>query len=476
VRADVTSFFPNPPGLGDTYTRNVNASIFEGLVGRDHDLSLTPALAESWSNPDPLTYVFVLRPGLRFSDGTPLTAHDVAASIEASVRHNWDTQDFFYPMSSVRALDERRVEIRTRVVTVNFLSRLPRGFVLPGSVVDASPVPTVGTGPYRLESWQPGREIVLSENPHFRGPAPAYPRVRYVIEPDDEARVAWVARGEADAADQASPESVAALRDRPDVKVITRENPEALFLCLRMDRRPFSDARVREAVHLTIDRKELVQRALAGRAQPTAQIVPRTIVGHEPGLALPPVDRERARALLREAGYPQGFDLRLDGPNNRYVNDREIVEELSRQLREVGVRATANAIDKVDFYRLIDSGRSDAHLLGWYCHSGDAGDVLEGLLHTRAGGFLGAWNTVGLSDPELDRLIDASNQAGAKVERYRYLRQAMARVGQLRPVLPLVFPTVSFVVSSRVDWDPPLDVALRPEHVRPAAGSNSAQR
>jgi peptide/nickel transport system substrate-binding protein len=467
VRGDVTSFFPNPPGLGDTYTRNVNASIFEGLVKRDRELSLVPALAESWSNPDPLTFVFVLRPGLRFSNGQPLTARDVVASIEGAVRHRWETRDFLYPMTSVRALDERRVEIRTRVLTVNFLSRLPAGFVVPQEMVDLDPVPTVGSGPYLLDRWSPGREIRLSRNPHFRGPAPAFAQVRYVIVPDDRARVDWVARGDADAADQASPQAMDALRGRGDLRVITRDNPEALFLCLRTDRRPFADPRVRQAVHLSLDRQELVRRALAGRAQPANQIVPRPIVGHDPDLKVPEVDRDRARALLREAGYPHGFDLRLDGPFNRYVNDRQILEELARQLREVGVRATANAVDKVDFYKLIDSGRSDAHLLGWYCATGDAGDVLEGLLHTPAGGMVGAWNTLGWSDPELDRLIDLSNGAGA-VERYRHLRQAMNRVAELRPVLPLVFPTVSFVVSSRIDWDPPLDTALRPEDARPA--------
>jgi peptide/nickel transport system substrate-binding protein len=360
------------------------------------------------------------------------------------------------------------VELRTRVVTVNFLNRLPRGFVLPRDLVDRSPVPTVGTGPYRLESWTPGREIVLTRNPYFRGPAPSFERVRYQIEPDDQTRVERVARGQADAADQAPPEALAALRGRGDLRVVTRDNPEALFLCLRTDRRPFADPRVREALDLSLDRRELVRRALAGRAGPANQIVPRPIVGHDPGLPLPEVDRERARALLREAGYAAGFDLRLDGPSNRYVNDRQILEELARQLREVGVRATANAIDKVDFYKLIDSGRSDAHLLGWYCASGDAGDVLEGLLHTPGGGVVGAWNTLGWSDPELDRLVDLSNSAPVKVERYRFLRQAMSRVARLRPVLPLVFPTVSFVVSSRIEWDPPLDTALRPEHVRPA--------
>jgi peptide/nickel transport system substrate-binding protein len=468
VRADVISFFPNPPGLADTYTRNINSSIFEGLVTFDRDLSLRPALAESWINPDPLTTVFVLRPGLRFSTGQLVTAQDVVASIEASIRLGWETQDFFHTIESLRALDERRLEVRSRMNTFNLLTRLYRGFVLPREVLEKQPVPAIGTGPYRLERWEPGREILLVRNPYFRGPTPAFSRVRYLVVPDDAARVDLVRHGNAEIADEPPPELVAALRGRPDVRVITLDSPEALFLCPRLDRKPFSDPRVREAFDLALDRDEIVLRAARGAAEPAGQIVPHTIVGHDPQLQKTRLDRERARKLLREAGYAAGLTVRLDGPYNRYANDRRILDEVARELAEVGVTVAVNALDKAEFYKLIDSGASDLHLLGWSCSNGDAGDILEGLLHSRQGQTLGVWNTLGLSDPALDRLIDASIASPSKVERYRYLRQATDRVAEIRAVLPLVFPTVSFVASPTVEWEPPLDAVLRPAEVRPA--------
>jgi len=339
VRADVISFFHNPPGLGDTYTRNVNSSIFEGLVTLDRDLSLQPALAESWINPDALTTVFVLRPGLRFSNGQLVTAQDVVASIEASIRLGWETRDYFYPIESLRALDERRLEVRSRVTTFNLLTRLYRGFVLPRDVLDKQPVPAIGTGPYRLERWEPGRQILLVRNAYFRGPAPAFTRVRYLVVPDDAARVDLVKRGTAEIADEPPPELIPALRGRPDLRVVTLGSPEALFLCPRLDRKPFSDPRVREAFDLALDRDEIVQRAARGAAEPAGQVVPRTIVGHDPLLQKSRPDRERARKLLREAGYPAGLTVRLDGPYNRYANDRRILDEVARQLRSTDWRS-----------------------------------------------------------------------------------------------------------------------------------------
>jgi peptide/nickel transport system substrate-binding protein len=250
--------------------------------------------------------------------------------------------------------------------------------------------------------------------------------------------------------------------------VVTGAGLRVLFLGLRVDRPPFSDPRVREAVDLALDRAELARRALGGRAAPATQVVPPSIVGFDPALRLPVPDRARARALLASAGHRSGLDVRLDGSRNRYVNDVEILQELARQLGEVGVRATVNALDKQDFFPLIERGDSAMHLLGFSCESGDAGDLLASLTHSPTGGPLGSLNSFGLADRALDDLIGDADRARTDRERARRLRLAVARVAELRAALPLVVQAEAVVLSRRLAWEAPLNMALSAEDLRPA--------
>ena len=158
--------------------------------------------------------------------------------------------------------------------------------------------------------------------------------------------------------------------------------------------------------------------------------------------------------------------MRLDGPFNRYVNDRQILEEVARQLGLVGIRARVNALDKLAFFSLIDNGRSDFHLLGWACETGDAGDALDSVLHSPAAGTLGSFNTVGLADRELDALIEEANRSSGMAERTTRLQAALARVAALRPVVPLMVQAETLVLSPRIAWDPPYTMALQPADVR----------
>jgi len=466
LRADVTGFFPGPL-VNEAFTLQVNRSVYESLVRFDRELRLRPGLAERWSSPDDRTYRFELRAGVRFSDGRPLLAADVVESLEAN-RAGWVTRDYLQAIESVRAAGEREVEIRTRFPYLALLTRLPWGPVIPRDAVEQGASAVPGTGPYRVESWDPGRGYVFVRNPHFDRPAPAFERVVHAVVPDDAERMAQVERGEADVADHVPLDQVERLSRNPALRVVSGTGLRVLFLVLRADRPPFSNPRVREAIDLALDREELVRRALGGRAETASQLVPPSIVGHDPSLQLPRPDPARARALLAAAGHAAGLEIRLDGPGNRYVNGVAILHELARQLGEVGVRATVNVVDKREFFPLIEAGRSDMHLLGYACESGDAGDVLGALLHSATGGALGSLNSLGLSDRLLDERIEAADRARTDTERARRLRLAVARAAELRAALPLVVQTEAVVLSRRLAWDPPLNMAIVPEDIRPA--------
>jgi peptide/nickel transport system substrate-binding protein len=471
VRADVTGLYPNPPAVNEAYTFHINANVLEGLVRFDSQLRLVPSLAERWENPDDRTYVFHLREGLRFSDGRPLTAADVAASLTAAREKSWPVRDYLHAVESVTALDERRVVVKTRFPYQILLTKLQWAFVLPAEAVEKNPVPVVGSGPYKVDAWTPGQELRLSRNESFRGPAPAFGRARLQVVPDEKERLAMLLRGDADLATDVPLDAVEALRRRSDLRVLTRGSLRVIFLSLRPDTPPFTDPRVREAIDIALDRSELVLRALAGSTEPATQIVHPSVVGYNPALAPVRVDRARARALLAQAGYPSGFDVRLDGPNNRYVNDTAMLAEVARQLAEIGVRVAVNAIDKVEFFRLIGSGRSGFHLLGWSCESGEAGDVLDAAFRSPAEGFSDSDNSLGLRDAVLDRLIDRSNASITVEERSALLQQAVAHIARLHVALPLVLQAEAVAMKRSIRWELPRNSALLLSEVSPAGPS-----
>lgn len=465
VRADVTGFFPNPPAMDESFTNRVNEEILEGLVRLDEDVRLVPGLARSWRTPDDRTYVFELRPGVRFSDGTRLTASDVAASLLANVEKGWPTAGYLRNIASVEADGPLRVVIRTRVPYPLLLYKLPWGYVLPSGVLTRIPVPLVGTGPYKLASWSRDRSFTLERNDRYWGERPEIVQARFEIVPDAEERIARLVSGRVDVIDEVPLERVDALRKEKAIRVFAAPSLRVLFLTLRVTEPPFSDPRVREAVDLALDRDELVMRAYDGKTVTASQLVPASIVGFNPALRTRKADRVRSRALLAEAGFPEGLDVRLDGTRNRYVNDLRILDEVARQLALVGVRVTVNALDKSAFFELIDAGRSSFHLVGWACGSGEAAEAIEALVATPAPG-LGAANSGGYSDPVLDGLLSASNQTTEPALRVEALQRALARVADQRPVLPLLLQTEAIAVSRRIDWEPGRGLRIRLEEMR----------
>jgi peptide/nickel transport system substrate-binding protein len=460
VRSDVTGFYPSEAARNEAFTTQVNWNAFEGLVCLDPQLRLHKGLAAHWSNPDDHTYLFEMAPGLRFSDGTPVEAADAVASILGARRTAY--RDYFHAITNARVTGEHRLEVITRGPYLVLLTRLPWAMVLPRREWERPAPAAIGTGPYRLAAWKMGESIRFEQNPHFRGPAPTFRNVTYLVLPDEAARVEAVRSGRADAADQVPLGALRELAAAPGMRVLTGEGLRVMYLALRPGAAPFDDPRVREAVDLAIDREDLIHRALGDQGSVATQLVPPPVVGYNPDIPRPLSNRSRARALLAEAGHPQGFEVDLHGPNNRYVNDLSVLDELARQLLEVGIRVRLHAMDKVDFFRLTASGGTRMHLIGWSCETAEAGDVLDSVGHSKDATGLGADNDMDLSDDDLDRNIGEANASATAVERTRLLQKAMARLQALRVYLPLYVQPESALFSDRIAWDAPPNFAFVP--------------
>lgn len=457
IAEDVTTFLPDGPFPSDSHSLNLNAHLFAGLVRLDRSLDVEAALAESWISPDDRTYVFQLRPDLRFSDGRALTSTDVVASLEAVRGAAWGGLAALHAVESVRALDERRIEIRTRSRHPPFLPRLHLGFVLPAE--DLAPgAAAAASGPYVLREWHPGESFTLEANPNYYGGPLSFPRAVFRVVSDAAKRVRLLVSGEVDIVAPVPLHDVPTLSQRDDIRVYSGPGTRVLYLGLRADRPPFSDPRVREAVACALDRQALVEGPLHGRGLPAHQLVPGSIVGYDPTLG-PQTPGRRCRDSLAAAGYPEGLSVRLDGPRDHYVADVELLGHLAAQLGAVGIRVEVQALEAHAFFERINSGRSDMHLVGWAFESGEASDLLTAGLHSKRGPD-GALNTFGLSDPVLDGLVDAVTRSRDERAFGENLKAALRHALDLDVAIPLVVQPEAIALRSPLRWHPTIDYSL----------------
>lgn len=475
VRADVTGIFPNPPTINEAFTIDLFSNVFEGLFRLDSALSVKPVLVSGWTNPDAKTWVFRLRDGVRFSDGSPLTADDVTASLRSAIELPFPTGAFLGAIRSVDTVSPLEVRVTTREQCPALPSFLVSGFVLSRAALSRRPIPPVGTGPYQLAGRDPGRSLALRRNPHHDPPA-AFDEIHVRVIPDASARVAALVAGQADIAEGVPLQSVESLARDDRFTVRAQPGIRVLYLAPRVDRPPFDDPRVREALDLAIDRDELNERVYQRRGTPASQPVPVAVVGYERALPVAQADRRRARALLAAAGHRAPLEVVLDAPNDRYLEDVALAREAARQMDLAGFRVAVRTRPKAEYFPFLAAGGAQLFLFGWTCDTLDASDVLEGAFRSRAPRRPPNQNYQGLADTGLDRLVDEAARVSDAAARFAVLRAAMVRLREIRAAAFLVVMPETIAFSKRIAWIPPSTLVLRLHDVAPAAEPSSPPR
>jgi peptide/nickel transport system substrate-binding protein len=435
-------------------------NVFESLVQRDELGNLRPGLAQSWYNPDEFTWVFELRDGLRRHDGKAVTAAEVVDALEAD-----RSQPFLIPvakpMERVEVLDDRRFRIRTRYAfgpLARYLTRFP---IRLAAVAQGER--TLGTGPYRIESWEEGKRIELvAFEGHFAG-APPNPRVTFLVVNDSKQRVRQISSGEAHLALDVSHRDLPELARAPRARVTTVGGLRLLFLgldCAReksayisASRNPFKDVRVRRAVARAIDRSALLQEALGGMGRIAARAWETGI--QAPGLTEgEPFDPASARALLAEAGFGSGFTVTLDYTQGRLRDADLVVQRLTADLGRVGIkvepRPTPDLIkrlwgsDTAFFLSRAELAPTEIDLHFSY------------FVHTRQAEY-GALNAGGYSNSEVDAWIEEAFRTLLPEERGRLMGQVAAEVARDLPLIPLVVPDDIYAADGRLEFRPRAD-------------------
>ncbi|HET7295421.1 MAG TPA: ABC transporter substrate-binding protein [Vicinamibacteria bacterium] len=438
---------------------------YEALVDADAELRLRPALATRWECPDPLTWIFHLRPGVTFHDGKPLRAADVVYSLER-VRRSEELQvgNFARDIASVDALDTLVVRVRTSVPSRVLLAKLRHVAIVPeGSTAERLRLATDGTGPFAAAAWQPGRDLRLLRHEAYWGRKPALREVGIALGRGPEEAVEGLRGGrfqlvKCDSRSAAlAVRFVAKARDSLFVKYLAFDLARDVTPGYREGRNPFRDVRVRRAVAMAIDRARLVS-ILGNDARVATQPISRAVFGFDPDMPEPGVDPEGARRLLAEAGFPAGFGATLHARPFAATAAPAVRDDLAR----VGIRAELRSVTDTEHFELLARKQLTLWITGIACGTGDASELFEDLIHTPGGaGRFGSLNDGGYSNPGLDAAIERSvaiEEPGLRLDAFReILRQVMAD----QVVVPLYTDRDVFALAPHLEWEPRADGEIR---------------
>ncbi|MBD0275231.1 MAG: ABC transporter substrate-binding protein, partial [Acetobacteraceae bacterium] len=409
LAAPPTSFDPHFHAHGPSIALHLH--VFEGLVGRNPDLTLAPALARDWA---PLAdgggWEFRLDPAARFGDGTPVTAADVAASlarVSAIPNSPGRWTSFITEIASTEIVDARTLRFRTHGPGPLLPANIGAILVVPERVArEASTADfnagraAVGSGRYRLREYAQGERVVLERDPNWWGGAPEpWTRVTFKIIGNDAARVAAVRAGDVDLVEAVPPRDAEALERDPNLAVTRQTSVRLVYIAFDqgrdaspgvadaegrpLARNPLKDVRVRRALSLAIDREGMKRQVMEGQAVPAGQLLPPVVpTGWDPELRPDPFDPARARALLAAAGWGGGFRLALAGPNNRLVNDEQILQTVAQMWERVGVRTRVEAMPHAVYAGRYAAGAYSAGLHSWGHASGEPNTYFTAVLAT----------------------------------------------------------------------------------------------
>jgi peptide/nickel transport system substrate-binding protein len=430
--------------------------IFDTLVRYDEQAGTwAPLLAESWTTPDPTTWVFKLRQGVQFHDGTPLTAADVVFSYQRRVEDKDSKQAAVLGiMQSIEAVDPQTVRITTKEPDASFLSRADTSIILSKAQYDrlgpeAAIKQPLGTGPYTYKEYVPGQRLVVAKNPNYWGtPKPVWDEVVFRSIPEDEARVSALLNGEVDIIANLPIQSIDRVNGSGRASAIGVRGSRIMFVALNPIIEPLKSLPVRQAIAHAIDKEALIHGILQDHAYRLDGPLGPGMVGYAPDLG-PRLDYDPALAkqLLAQAGYADGFDVDFYTTVNRFPKDKEIATALVNMLNQVGIRAKLQLPEFATYIAQFGRGEYAAYYVG-------RGDVTDPSEYLQQYFRTGVTKRVNFSDPEVDRLLAAQARELDPAKRAGLLRDAQAKIVEQVPVVFLYQYQDVYGAGSRVEFTP----------------------
>jgi len=469
----------DPHSLNESLQLSVTGNVYEPLVARDANLKLAPGLATSWRQTSPTVWRFELRKGVKFHDGAPFTADDVLFSFERASGDGSDMKSYTNDVKEVRKVGDSVIEIETKapfpilpdVISLLFImnkkwaedNQATRPVDRRKGIENAASFRANGTGPFRLRERQPNIKTSFVRNGSYWGKIEGNViNVEYTPIGNDSTRVAALLSGQVDVIEPVPLQDVARINASGKTKVM--QGPELRTIFLGMDQKrdellysnikgknPFKDKRVRQAFYQAIDINGIQRTVMRGASKPTALMVGPGINGFDDAMNTRlPFDPDAAKKLLAEAGYPNGFEVALNCPNDRYVNDGAICQAVAASLARVGVKINLQAETKGTYFPKILRRDTSFYMLGWTPGTYDSHNALNALMRCVDDKGSGQFNLGSYCNPKVDELTLKIQSETDKPKRDALIKEAFKLHSDDIGHLPLHQQALAWGVASNV--------------------------
>ncbi|MFB6468371.1 ABC transporter substrate-binding protein [Cytobacillus sp. Hz8] len=445
----------DPINATDGESFKITDNVFDTLVsfGKDNT-EIEPGLAEKYeSTKDGLKYTFHLRKGIKFHDGTDFNADAVVFNFD-----RWKkgpAEEFPYYVSQfgdnikeVKAVDDYTVEITLNRVVAPFYKNLAMsafGISSPAAIEkygDKYKEHPVGTGPFKFVEWKRNDTITLEKNKdYWQKGLPKLDKVVFRTIPDNSARLNALSAGEVDLIDGVNFSDVESIKANKDLQIFYRPSLNVGYLGLTATRGPLKDKKVRQALNYAVDKKALIDAFYAGAADPAKNPIPPTIDGYNDDIKDYPYDPEKAKALLKEAGYDNSQTLELWAmpvPRDYMPNGQKVAEALQKNFADVGVKTKIVSYEWATYLDKASKGEADMFLLGWTGDNGDADNFLYALLDEDS---IGSNNYSYFKNDEMHKLLIEAQSTNDQAKRDKLYKKAQEIIKEEAPWIPLVHST-----------------------------------
>ncbi|HEX4511663.1 MAG TPA: ABC transporter substrate-binding protein [Burkholderiaceae bacterium] len=470
----------DPDSQNESFTNSVNGQVYEFLDARDRNLKIVPSLATEWKQESPTRWTFKLRQGVTFQDGRPFTAEDVVFSYARAAQKTSQIAVYANMLGIPKKIDDRTVQFDTPQFDPIFLEHVNTIYIMSKSWCEEhqatrpqdfssheemyTALHADGTGPYMLASREPDVKTVLQRNPKWWGKFEGnVQEAIYTPIRNNGTRTAALLSHEVDFVLDPPPPDIERMRTTAGIQVVDGPENRVVFIGMDQDRdqllysdvkgrNPFKDVRVRRALYQAIDIELIRTRLMAGQAAPTGAVVPSPLgtqaaPAAEKRLAY---DLEGAKKLMADAGWAQGFDVTLDCPNNRYVNDERVCTALAAMWSKIGVKVRVNAMPRTTYFPKLEKLDTSLYMLGWGGAITDPETIFTPVYRNRAANGIGAFNYGNYKDDVLDGLAAASTHETDPVKRAALIRQVLERHNDQLHHIPLYRQVIPWAERSGV--------------------------
>lgn len=472
----------DPYTLNETFTLGALGNVYEGLTKRDKELKIIPGLAEKWEIVEPTRWRFHLRKGVKFAGGEDFTADDVVFSAERALAPGSQVSTRLPKDVKVMKVDDHTVDFVLSSPNPILHAEWDTWYIMSKKWAEANgatkPQPATGkelnnfalksngTGPFTIVSHEPAVKTVFKPNAGWWGKKEHnLDEVIFTTIKQDATRVAALLSGEVDMIEPVPVQDMQRIDANPTTSVMT--GPELRTIHLYFDskrdellysgvkgKNPFKDARVRKAFYQAIDIEAIKSKVMRNLSVPSALLISPLLFARAGDFKRHPYDPEAAKKLLAEAGYPNGFELTMHCPNDRYVNDEQICQAATAMLARIGVKATLQAQPKAQFFgRAGASGGFDTSfgMLGWTPGSFDSWNVIVNLVGCRDDkGNGGPFNYGGYCNKKVDELAEKILVEADTAKRDGMISEAFRMVHDEAGFIPLHQQTLAWGVSKKV--------------------------